>query len=82
MMGQQGMGLAQQGPQAPQGGISVEQVAQMLMQGADPQELLQKGIPAEIIKAAIQMLQQQQQAQQSQPQQAPQPGLAGMGGVQ
>ena len=48
---------------------TVEQVIDMLMQGASPEELVEMGIPEELIMQAMQML-------QSQPEQAPQ-GLAG-----
>ena len=56
--------------QQKQGGITVEDVAQALMSGVSPEELMKKGVPVELIKAAIQMLQQQGQAQagQEQPQ--------------
>ena len=37
----------------------LRQVMQMLQQGATPEELLQMGVPKEIIDYAIQMLQQQ-----------------------
>jgi len=55
--------------QEPQG-ITVEDVARALMAGKTPEELVQAGVPVELIKAAIQMLQQQAQAQagQGQPQ--------------
>jgi len=62
-----------------QGQISVEQVAQMLMQGVKPEELLAQGIPQAVIEQAIALLQAQVDQQQAQqPQQAPQEGLAGM----
>jgi|SaaInl59LU_5_DNA_1037362.scaffolds.fasta_scaffold00344_3 hypothetical protein len=70
---------------APQGGgqeqmAMIEQIIAMLMQGVDPEELIQQGIPPELIMAAIDMLEQQLaaqgQQQAAQPmQQAPQ-GLA------
>jgi len=37
----------------------LQQVMQMLQQGTSPEELLQMGVPKEIIDYAIQMLQQQ-----------------------
>ena len=37
----------------------LQQVIQMLQQGTTPEELLQMGVPKEIIDYAIQMLQQQ-----------------------
>jgi len=38
----------------------VEQVVQLLKQGVPPEELLKKGVPMEIIKQAIQIIQAQQ----------------------
>jgi len=72
---QQEMPMMEQGEtgaqeqQEPQG-VTVEDVAQALMAGKTPEELMQAGIPVELIKQAIQMLQQQGQAQagQGQPQ--------------
>ena len=70
-------GLAQQmaGPAA--GGTNqmptVEEIIQLLMEGATPEELVQAGIPQELIMQAIQILEQQlaQQAPQQAPQQLP-----------
>jgi hypothetical protein len=48
----------------------VEQVVMMLMEGVDPENLLQQGVPMEIIQAAIEIImaqEQQQQVQQSAP---------------
>ena len=57
-----------------QGRQMVDQVKEMLLQGATPEQLVAEGIPEEIIQMAIQEL-QQEIAQQSQP--MPQgPGLA------
>lgn len=67
-------GLAQQMAQpAPeqQGMPTVEQIIQMLMQGTDPQELVDAGVPPELVMQAIQVLEQQMAAQQ-----APDQGLA------
>jgi hypothetical protein len=65
---QQGMG--QQGAGQP----TIEQVMQMLAQGASPEELVQMGVPPEMVQAAIEAL-----MGQSQQQMAPeQEGLAGM----
>ena len=73
------MGLAgasaMQGQQEGQEEI-VEQVIQALMQGMSPEELLQQGVPAEIIQMAIQMIKQQMQASQSPTPAAEQGGLA------
>lgn len=70
-------GLAAQAqPQAPQPGNdqlpTVEEVVQLLRDGAAPEQLEDMGIPAELIMQAIQVL-EQQMAQQGQ---APQQGLA------
>ena len=45
----------------------VQQVARLLAQGVSPQELMQKGVPEEVIQMAMQMVQEQQE-----PQMAPQ----------
>lgn len=67
-------GLAGQSMGQPQLDMEmVKQVAQMLMQGMSPEELMQKGVPREVIEAAMQMIQQQQ----AQSQQAGPEGLAG-----
>ena len=55
--------------------ISVQQIVQMLMQGAEPEELVQMGIPEEVVTQAIQALMQQMQAQQPAQQEG---GLAAM----
>lgn len=55
-------GLAQQSASMP----SVKDVVMMLMQGMSPEELIQGGIPQELVVAAIQMLQQQMQPQDNQ----------------
>lgn len=59
-----------------QGGmLSVEEIAALLMQGIDPQELVDQGVPPELIMEAIALLEQQMAAQSAQPslpaQQAP-----------
>jgi hypothetical protein len=38
----------------------LEQVVAMLMQGVSPQELLQQGVPQEILEIAIEIVQQEQ----------------------
>jgi len=55
--------------QEPQG-ITVEDVVKALMQGISPEELIKHGVPPELIKQAIQIIQQLAQAQspQGQPQ--------------
>ena len=69
-------GLAQQAAMGQQSQISpemVEQVAMMLSQGITPEELMAKGVPPEVIEAAMGMLSQQATAM---PQE--EMGLAGM----
>ena len=84
-MMQQGQGLSTMGAQdapdmqqdtgvqapANQQGITIDDVIKALMQGATPEQLLQAGVPKEMIQQAIQILQQQaqQQGQGGQPQQ-------------
>jgi translation elongation factor EF-Ts len=48
-------GLAQQSASMP----SVKDVAMMLMQGMRPEELIEKGVPEQLVMAAVQMLKQQ-----------------------
>lgn len=54
-------GLAQQQAQQPQGMGKKElmelvlQVAKLLQQGISPQELVQKGVPEEVVRMAVQM---------------------------
>lgn len=62
---------------------SVEQIAQLLLDGVDPEELVEQGIPPELIMQAIELIEQQMaseqggQSMQPQPTQAPAPqGLA------
>jgi hypothetical protein len=86
-------GLAQElagaapAPQAPaaQGALpTVEEVIVLLMQGRTPEELVQMGVPPEMIMQAIEILEQQMAAQPQggggMPQQGPaapqEPGLA------
>lgn len=69
-------GLAYQMAQPnPAGGIpGVEEVIQMLIDGADPQELVQMGIPQEVVMQAMQILDQQLASQAQEP--ATEAGLA------
>lgn len=55
----------------------IEQVIQLLVQGATPEELLQMGVPEQVIIEAIKIIEQSQAQQTQQPAQAPE-GLAGM----
>lgn len=53
-------GLAGQGQQ---GLALLQQVIKLLMNGVTPEELMQKGVQPEVIKAAIEQIQQQAPAQ-------------------
>ena len=66
-MGRQAGGQGRgQGQQQRQGKMpSVEEVITLLMQGVDPQKLIEMGVPQELIMQAIQVL-EQQLAQQEQ----------------
>ena len=66
-------GLAAQAGQDQQQAQMVQQVMEMLLQGAKPEELIAQGVPASVIEMAIKMLREQQQAQAPAPQD---PGLA------
>lgn len=69
-------GLASQMAQPnPVGGIpGVEQVIQMLIDGATPDQLIQMGVPQEVVAQAMQILEQQLAAQAQEP--ATEAGLA------
>lgn len=54
-------GLAQSAAGMP----SVKDVAMMLMQGMAPEELIKKGVPQELVMAALEMLKQQMPPQES-----------------
>ena len=54
---QVGMGGVQQAPSS----ITLEQVVQALVAGATPEELVQAGVPVELIKRAMQMINSQTQ---------------------
>lgn len=78
-MPEQEMGLAAQMGQAsgnPNAGQmpSVEELAALLSQGITPQQLQEAGVPVELIKQAIAMLNQQAPA-------APTQGAMGQGGM-
>ena len=63
----QGQMQGQQGPTTEQ---MVQKVAELLAQGVTPEQLLEKGVPQEIIDMAMRLL---QQGQQSAPQMPMQP---------
>lgn len=60
-MGLAGQGMQEQAlPQQNEMEQMVVQVAQLIMQGATPQELLQMGVPQNVIDMAMQLVQSQQ----------------------
>ena len=69
-------GLAAQAGQDQQQAQMVQQVMEMLLQGAKPEELIAQGVPASVIEMAIKMLREQQQQQQQMAPQPQDPGLA------
>ncbi len=63
---------AQQGtPQAAASQITMQQVVDALMKGIEPEELIEAGVPQEMVEQAMQVIMQEQQASQEQS------GLAG-----
>ena len=61
MMGLAGQGMQEQAlPQQDEMEQMVVQVAQLIMQGTTPQELLQMGVPQNVIDMAMQLGQSQQ----------------------
>jgi len=71
----QGMGMGMGGQGSPE--QMIQQVVQMLMEGVDPEQLVQQGVPIEIIQAAIEIIMaQEQQAQNNATPAATQGGLA------
>lgn len=61
MSGLAGQGLQEQAlPQRNKMEEMVQKVAQLLQQGATPEELLQMGVPQEVIDMAIQLVSNQQ----------------------
>ena len=69
---QQQAPIAQQ-QQAP---ITVEEIAQLLKQGITPEELIQNGVPQELVEQAALLVQQEIQAGKAQ-----QPSAQGKGGL-
>ena len=66
-------GLAQAAMQNTQPMRNIDQIVAMLMQGVTPQELIQQGVPKELVMQAIEIV--SQQSAQVPPEQA---GLANM----
>jgi hypothetical protein len=56
-------GLAGQGQAQAQQQPGIREVVMMLMQGAKPEDLMAQGIPPEVIKAAMQVINEQMSAQ-------------------
>ena len=81
-MNENGQGLAAQAMQQEAQGQgqmpTVEQIIQLLMEGRTPEELIQAGVPQELVEQAMMIIQQEMQAQQQAPQN--QGGLAAMAG--
>ena len=84
----QDQGLAAQSAQQPQQGgnlqgavPSIEEIVALLMQGIPPEELVQMGVPEEMIMEAISLL-EQQLAQQGAAQSSPDQGLAAQSAAQ
>lgn len=69
------LGLAQTVGDRPTGQYGLRDVVAMLMQGADPEDLVEMGIPKELVLQAMQELTTQMQAQQPANQEG---GLAAM----
>lgn len=69
------LGLAQMVGNRPTGQYGLRDVVAMLMQGADPEDLVEMGIPKELVLQAMQELTTQMQAQQPANQEG---GLAAM----
>ena len=69
------LGLAQRAGNRPTGQYGLRDIVAMLMQGADPEDLVEMGIPKELVLQAMQELTTQMQAQQPANQEG---GLAAM----
>ena len=69
------LGLAQMAGNRPTGQYGLKDIVALLMQGADPEDLVEMGIPKELVLQAMQELTTQMQAQQPANQEG---GLAAM----
>lgn len=77
-MEEQGL-AAQAGQGQDQAMMAIQQIMELLMQGVTPEELLQQGVPQELVMKAVELMKAQQgQQQQAQSAMAPgqDPGLA------
>jgi hypothetical protein len=84
-MGEEEMGLAQKAAAGGVGGVgqqmpTVEELAQLLMQGITPEELAEAGVPTQLIEQAIALAKQMAQAPQQQQQQQPMGSTQGLAG--
>ena len=64
-MEEQGL-AAQAGQGQDQAMMAIQQIMELLMQGVTPEELLQQGVPQELVMKAIEMVKAQQAQQQQQ----------------
>lgn len=53
------LGLAGMAAMPPTDEQTLQQIVEMLLDGADPQELIDQGIPAELVQAAVEMIMSQ-----------------------
>ena len=79
-MEEQGLAAQSQAGQDAQVQQAVQQIVELLMQGVRPEELIQQGVPQELVMKAVEIVKAQQGQQQADAQaMAPQqqdPGLA------
>ena len=55
---------------------AISQIVELLMQGVTPEELLQQGVPQELVMKAVEIMKAQQAQQQQMAPQQQDPGLA------
>lgn len=55
---------------------AISQIVELLMQGVTPEELLQQGVPQELVMKAVEIMKAQQAQQQQMVPQQQNPGLA------
>ena len=64
-MEEQGLAAQSQAVQEAQMQQAVQQIVELLMQGVKPEELIQQGIPQELVMKAIEIVKAQQSQQQA-----------------
>ena len=64
-MEEQGLAAQSQAGQEAQMQQAVQQIVELLMQGVKPEELIQQGIPQELVMKAIEIVKAQQSQQQA-----------------